>query len=84
MDVYEFSPVSNSPGLKVNIRAESFPDEYKNGNYSIKIKELEKTDAGEYSCFITPADHFENMKLIIEPKGLYKHCLYVGMDCNIY
>ncbi|KAA0712412.1 hypothetical protein E1301_Tti023106 [Triplophysa tibetana] len=67
--VYEFSPVTNSPGSKVNIRAESFPKEYKNGNYSIKIKELKKADAGEYSCFITPADHYENMKLIVEPKG---------------
>nr|XP_055074615.1 CD276 antigen-like [Misgurnus anguillicaudatus] len=69
--VYEFSPVNISQDVKSkSIRVESFPDEYKRGNYSIKIKELKTNDEGKYTCFITPADHYENMYLIIKAKGL--------------
>lgn len=66
-NVYQFSP--GSPEIKNN-RVESFPDEYVKGNYSIKIKKLEQTDEGGYTCLITPAYHHENIHLIIEPKGV--------------
>ncbi|XP_073669654.1 CD276 antigen-like [Paramisgurnus dabryanus] len=67
--VYEFSP-GGLQEIKYDIRVESFPEEFVNGNYSIKIKNLEKNDEGEYNCFITPADHYENIHLIIKDKGL--------------
>lgn len=67
--VYEFSPVNISQDVKSkSIRVESFPDEYKRGNYSIKIKELKTNDEGKYTCFITPADHYEDMYLIIKAR----------------
>lgn len=33
-------------------RVKSFPDEYQRGNYSIKLSNLQQTDAGKYMCFI--------------------------------
>ncbi len=33
-------------------RAESFPEEYMRGNFSIKLNNLQHTDAGEYQCYI--------------------------------
>uniref|UniRef100_A0A673HL68 Ig-like domain-containing protein n=1 Tax=Sinocyclocheilus rhinocerous TaxID=307959 RepID=A0A673HL68_9TELE len=33
-------------------RTESFPEEYMRGNFSIKLNNLQHTDAGEYKCYI--------------------------------
>lgn len=75
--VYEF--ISNgSQEVKYNDRVKSFPEPFKNGNYSIKIEKLEKNDEGEYTCFITPADHYENMYLIIKDKGKPSETLIEG------
>uniref|UniRef100_A0A672TCA1 Ig-like domain-containing protein n=1 Tax=Sinocyclocheilus grahami TaxID=75366 RepID=A0A672TCA1_SINGR len=37
-------------------RAETFPEEYKRGNFSLKLQNLTHTDEGEFSCFITHTD----------------------------
>uniref|UniRef100_A0A673G8W9 CD276 antigen homolog n=1 Tax=Sinocyclocheilus rhinocerous TaxID=307959 RepID=A0A673G8W9_9TELE len=34
-------------------RAETFPEEYERGNFSLKLINLNHTDAGEFNCFIT-------------------------------
>ncbi len=34
-------------------RAKTFPEEYLSGNFSIKLINLQHTDAGEFICFIT-------------------------------
>ncbi|XP_077081835.1 uncharacterized protein LOC143735533 [Siphateles boraxobius] len=46
-------------------RAESLPDEYKRGNYSIKLKNLTHTDAGKYICYITHSFELQTVQLII-------------------
>ncbi|XP_057184253.1 CD276 antigen-like isoform X1 [Triplophysa rosa] len=66
--VYEFSPGS-SQSKPDNEKFESFPKEYADGIYSIKIKKLKQTDQGMYTCIITPADYYTNIQLIVEPKS---------------
>ncbi|KAL0153356.1 hypothetical protein M9458_051352, partial [Cirrhinus mrigala] len=46
-------------------RAETFPDEYERGNFSIKLNNLTHADAGRYSCYITPSDEQKKIQLII-------------------
>ncbi|XP_026091938.1 CD276 antigen homolog [Carassius auratus] len=38
-------------------RAETFPEEYERGNFSIKLINLNHTDTGEFSCFITHSSY---------------------------
>ncbi|RXN16664.1 V-set domain-containing T-cell activation inhibitor 1-like protein [Labeo rohita] len=44
-------------------RIESFPSEYMNGNFSIRLKHLNFTNGGQFSCFIPLVD--EEYKLIL-------------------
>ncbi|XP_052395381.1 V-set domain-containing T-cell activation inhibitor 1-like isoform X1 [Carassius gibelio] len=47
-------------------RADTFPDEYQRGNFSLKLNNLQHTDAGKYTCFITPSDEQETAELILK------------------
>lgn len=47
-------------------RTESFPEEYSRRNFSIKLKNLQHTDTGEFSCFISPTDERMIVQLIIK------------------
>ncbi|KAF4097856.1 hypothetical protein G5714_021864 [Onychostoma macrolepis] len=47
-------------------RAQSFPDEYKRGNFSIKLINLTHADAGDFNCYITPSNEQESVHLIIK------------------
>jgi len=46
-------------------RAESFPQEYERGNFSIKLNNLTHTDAGKHICFITHSNEQKTVQLII-------------------
>ncbi|XDV22150.1 hypothetical protein PO909_027108, partial [Leuciscus waleckii] len=46
-------------------RAETFPEEYTRGNFSIKLINLQYTDAGKYICFITHSSEQPTVQLII-------------------
>ncbi|ROL55442.1 V-set domain-containing T-cell activation inhibitor 1 [Anabarilius grahami] len=47
-------------------RTKTFPDEYRRGNFSIKLHNLTHDDAGEFSCFITYSDELQTVQLIIK------------------
>ncbi len=51
-------------------RVETFPEEYKKCNFSIKLNRLQKTDARKYHCYITgPAQNHTITELRV--KGVY-------------
>uniref|UniRef100_A0A8C1IZR5 Ig-like domain-containing protein n=1 Tax=Cyprinus carpio TaxID=7962 RepID=A0A8C1IZR5_CYPCA len=49
-------------------RVESFPDQYLKGNVSIKLNNLQHTDAGTYSCIITPSSDLHTVQIEISYK----------------
>uniref|UniRef100_A0A671SCS4 Ig-like domain-containing protein n=1 Tax=Sinocyclocheilus anshuiensis TaxID=1608454 RepID=A0A671SCS4_9TELE len=51
-------------------RTESFPEEYMRGNFSIKLNNLQHTDAGEYKCYIIEESVVWRVKLLIKGKTL--------------
>ncbi|KAL1251127.1 hypothetical protein QQF64_018923 [Cirrhinus molitorella] len=57
------SPVTQDPENKN--RVETFPQEYLKGNFSIKLNNLQHTDAGQYICYIKNSDEYQTIKLII-------------------
>ncbi|KAI2642429.1 V-set domain-containing T-cell activation inhibitor 1 [Labeo rohita] len=54
-------------------RTDSFPSEYPKGNYSVVLKDLELTHAGNYTCFLQNSDGEKNIQLFV--KGTWNPCL---------
>ncbi|KAF4097870.1 hypothetical protein G5714_021878 [Onychostoma macrolepis] len=51
-------------------RVETFPEEYKKGNFSIKLNHLQKTDARKYVCHITgPSQNYTTTELQVKDKS---------------
>ncbi|XP_065115974.1 butyrophilin subfamily 3 member A3-like [Paramisgurnus dabryanus] len=44
-------------------RTEVFPEEFVNGNFSLKLSHLTSTDAGEYQCFIIHSSELVKLQL---------------------
>ncbi|XP_050961333.1 sodium channel subunit beta-4 [Labeo rohita] len=49
-------------------RTDSFPSEYPKGNYSVVLKDLELTHAGNYTCFLQNSDGEKNIQLFVKEK----------------
>ncbi|XP_058617129.1 CD276 antigen homolog isoform X2 [Onychostoma macrolepis] len=47
-------------------RVETFPEEYLRGNFSLKLINLQHTDAGKYTCLISHSSKHETVELIIK------------------
>ncbi len=48
-------------------RTESFPGEFMRGNFSIKLNNLQHTDAGKYKCYITiEKSEIKSVELLIK------------------
>lgn len=47
-------------------RAEPVSKEYEKGNFSLKLKSLKHSDAGEYQCFITHSSELVKEQLLIK------------------
>ncbi|XP_073721781.1 V-set domain-containing T-cell activation inhibitor 1-like [Misgurnus anguillicaudatus] len=52
-------------------RTETFPTEYKKGNFSIKLNNLACTDAGNYLCYIIPSYEQVITQLIIKESTVH-------------
>ncbi|XP_077082919.1 uncharacterized protein LOC143736170 [Siphateles boraxobius] len=46
-------------------RAETFPEEYRSGNFSLKLINLTRTDTGEFSCLLLHSSETQTVQLII-------------------
>ncbi|KAK2907124.1 hypothetical protein Q8A67_006109 [Cirrhinus molitorella] len=64
------SPVIQDPEYKN--RTETFPQEYLKGNFSIKLNNLQHTDAGQYICYIKNSNKYRTVQLIINGSILNK------------
>ncbi|CAM4654397.1 unnamed protein product [Leuciscus chuanchicus] len=49
-------------------RTETFPEEYLNGNFSLKLNDLQHNDAGKYKCFITQDSVIKSVQLFIKER----------------
>ncbi|KAI2645526.1 V-set domain-containing T-cell activation inhibitor 1 [Labeo rohita] len=47
-------------------RTKSFPSEYSEGNYSVELKDLQLTHAGNYTCFIQDSNEEKKIQLFPE------------------
>ncbi len=47
-------------------RAESFPNEYMKGNFSLKLHNLQYNDAGKYVCYITKTHQNPSTQLSVK------------------
>ncbi|KAK2907175.1 hypothetical protein Q8A67_006160 [Cirrhinus molitorella] len=52
-------------------RAETFPNEYMKGNFSLKLNNLQYNDAGKYVCYITKAYQNPSMQLLVKDGGTH-------------
>ncbi|XP_073718271.1 CD276 antigen homolog [Misgurnus anguillicaudatus] len=52
--------------LEYKNRTESFPEVYLKGNFSLRLKNLQETDTGKYSCFINKESQEEEVNLIVK------------------
>ncbi len=51
-------------------RAQTFPEEYERGNFSLKITNLTRADAGEFNCFITHSSYSDKETVWLFINGL--------------
>ncbi|KAL1247050.1 hypothetical protein QQF64_034416 [Cirrhinus molitorella] len=53
-------------------RTETFPTEYSNGNFSLKLRNLQKGDEGSYCCFIPEFGRNDcvNLQIKEKPRGI--------------
>ncbi|XP_059399776.1 CD276 antigen homolog [Carassius carassius] len=58
-------PITGDQDAVFKDRIESFPSEYKNGNFSIRLNHLNFTDNGEYFCYISKVKQQDKLRLTV-------------------
>uniref|UniRef100_A0A8C2HQA3 Ig-like domain-containing protein n=1 Tax=Cyprinus carpio TaxID=7962 RepID=A0A8C2HQA3_CYPCA len=64
-DIEKGSPVTEDQDAMFKGRIESFPSEYKNGNFSIRLNHLNFTDTGEFFCYNSKLKQERNLWLTV-------------------
>ncbi|KAL6462015.1 hypothetical protein MHYP_G00301600 [Metynnis hypsauchen] len=67
-DIVDGRANSDEQAASYKNRVESFPAEWTNGNFSIKLRDVRKTDGGPYTCFL-PTIHVK-MEVQLTVKGV--------------
>ncbi|XDV22036.1 hypothetical protein PO909_027009 [Leuciscus waleckii] len=65
-DILEGKGSVEKQDLAYKNRAETFPNEYMKGNFSLKLNKLQYSDAGKYVCYITNAHQNPSTQLFIK------------------
>ncbi|KAK2917266.1 hypothetical protein Q8A73_004012 [Channa argus] len=65
LDIIDSSPKKGLGDLMFRERVESFPELFKNGNFSIILRKLQQTDAGLYECHIPKVDFQVKVSLMV-------------------
>uniref|UniRef100_A0A8C1ZPZ3 Immunoglobulin domain-containing protein n=1 Tax=Cyprinus carpio TaxID=7962 RepID=A0A8C1ZPZ3_CYPCA len=82
IDIIGGNRTAEDQAPEYNNRVEMFPDEYKKGNFCLKINNIKKTHAGKYTCIITgPFQNEKHTELCVkdkpEEKGNIRKSVYV-------
>jgi len=59
-------------------RVETFPDEQKKGNVSIRLIGLQKTDEGMFTCTVTGEQYQNETRTKVHVKGVYNLKIFIG------
>lgn len=65
-DILKGQATTKEQDPEYNGRTETFPAEYPKGNFTLKLKNLQKSDEGPYCCFITEIGFEKCMNLLIQ------------------
>uniref|UniRef100_A0A8C2ISP7 Ig-like domain-containing protein n=1 Tax=Cyprinus carpio TaxID=7962 RepID=A0A8C2ISP7_CYPCA len=65
-------------------RAQTFPDEYRRGNFSIKLVNLTHADAGTYICYITPSNERKTIPNPTCTSSVSSACFLAPMITNVH
>ncbi|XP_050951502.1 CD276 antigen homolog [Labeo rohita] len=68
-DIIEGKASVEKQGAAYKNRAETFPNEYMKGNFSLKLSNLQYNDAGKYVCYITKAHQNPSTQLLVKDRG---------------
>jgi len=63
---------------KYKNRVETFPDEQKKGNVSIRLIGLQKTDEGMFTCTVTGEQYQNETRTKVHVKGVYNLKIFIG------
>uniref|UniRef100_A0A671SE02 Ig-like domain-containing protein n=1 Tax=Sinocyclocheilus anshuiensis TaxID=1608454 RepID=A0A671SE02_9TELE len=65
-------------------RAETFPNQYMKGNFSLKLNNLQYKDAGKYVCYITKAHKNPSTQLFLKTLCIaFIFCCSVATDLRV-
>ncbi|XP_030637395.1 CD276 antigen homolog [Chanos chanos] len=65
-DVAAGNTVLTQQDPEFKARAQTFPEEYSKGNYSLSLRDLRVTDVGTYFCYIPPLNVKQQIQLHVE------------------
>ncbi|XP_056614471.1 V-set domain-containing T-cell activation inhibitor 1-like [Triplophysa dalaica] len=68
---------------KYKYRTQTFPDNYKDGNFTLKLNNLTHTDAGMYQCYITHSSELVTLQLLLNESPEEKSSDVEGGKRNI-
>ena len=83
LDIVEGSENHTHQGEKYRGRVFSFPDRYKNGDFSIIMTNLQRDDSDTYECYIQTVQYRTYVQLTVQSKFRHHTVMNVYTQKNI-